>query len=42
MGLWGATDADEAKPKYLTTAEKRDVYADAGGWKQAAGTEKKW
>tara|TARA_Y100001936_G_C16090385_1_gene685597 strand:- start:2222 stop:2815 length:594 start_codon:yes stop_codon:yes gene_type:complete len=40
MGLWGATDADEAKPKYLTTAEKRDVYADAGGWKQAAGTEK--
>ena len=27
MGSWGATDANEAKPKYLTTVEKRDVYA---------------
>jgi len=40
MGLWGATDADEAKPKYLTTVEKRDVYGDSGGWKLAPGTAK--
>ena len=38
MGLWGATDADEAKPKYLTAVEKRDVYGDSGGWKLAPGT----
>ena len=27
MGLWGATDADESKPKNLTTAEKKEVFA---------------
>lgn len=32
MGLWGATDADEAKPKHLTTAEKKQVYATTAGW----------
>ena len=25
MGLWGATDADESQPKYLTDAEKLKV-----------------
>jgi len=32
MGLWGASDADESKPKHLTTAEKKQVYATAAGW----------
>tara|TARA_Y100001949_G_C15812964_1_gene254300 strand:- start:45 stop:617 length:573 start_codon:yes stop_codon:yes gene_type:complete len=34
MGSWGATTTDEAKPKYLTDAEKRDAYATTGGWTQ--------
>ena len=37
MALWGATTADEAKPKYLTTEEKRDVYATTAGWTAPAG-----
>ena len=32
MGLWGATDTDESKPKHLTTAEKKQVYATTAGW----------
>ena len=36
MGLWGATDADEAKPKHLTTAEKKNVFATASGWVRKA------
>ena len=32
MGLWGATDADESKPKHLTTAEKKQVFATTSGW----------
>jgi hypothetical protein len=32
MPLWGATDADESKPKNLTIAEKKQVFAKAGGW----------
>ena len=28
----GATDADEAKPKFLTTAKKSDTYATPKGW----------
>ena len=32
MGLWGATDADESKPKHLTTAEKKQVFATTKGW----------
>ena len=32
MALWGASDADEAKPKWLTTAEKKTVYATSAGW----------
>ena len=31
MSLWGATDADESKPKNLTTAEKKEVFASAQG-----------
>jgi len=37
MGLWGATDADEAQPKYLTDAEKLKVYANTHGWVMEAG-----
>tara|TARA_Y100001951_G_scaffold94944_1_gene91896 strand:- start:223 stop:798 length:576 start_codon:yes stop_codon:yes gene_type:complete len=37
MSSWGATTTDESKPKYLTTAEKRDVYATTAGWTAAAG-----
>ncbi len=36
MGLWGATDADESKPKHLTTAEKKNVFATASGWVRKA------
>ena len=32
MALWGASDADESKPKWLTTAEKKTVYATTAGW----------
>ena len=32
MALWGTTDADEAKPKWLTAEQKRSVFATAGGW----------
>ena len=32
MALWGASDADEAKPKWLTTAEKKTVLATTAGW----------
>ena len=38
MGLWGATDADESKPKNLTTAEKKEVFANASGWVREAGS----
>ena len=38
MALWGTTDADEAKPKWLTTAEKKEVYANASGWVVEAGS----
>jgi len=38
MGLWGATDADESKPKNLTTAEKKEVFANTKGWVLEAGT----
>ena len=36
MGLWGATDADEAKPKHLSTAEKKNVFATTAGWVRKA------
>jgi len=38
MPLWGNTDADESKPKWLTTAEKKEVYANAEGWVVEAGS----
>lgn len=38
MSLWGASDADESKPKFLTDAEKKEVFANASGWVQEAGT----
>ena len=37
MSSWGATTTDEAKPKYLTDVEKRDVYATTAVWTAAAG-----
>ena len=38
MGLWGATDADESKPKNLTAAEKKEVFANTKGWVLEAGS----
>lgn len=38
MSLWGASDADESKPKFLTDAEKKEVFANASGWVQEAGS----
>ena len=32
MALWGNTDADEAKPKWLTTDEKDTTFATERGW----------
>ena len=34
MSLWGASDADESKPKNLTTVEKKLVFASTRGWVQ--------
>ena len=38
MPLWGATDADESKPKHLTAAQKKEVFATAKGWVVEAGS----
>ena len=38
MPLWGATDADESKPKWLTTAQKKEVFANTTGWVVEAGS----
>ena len=38
MSNWGATAADESKPKYLTAAQKKEVYANASGWVVEAGS----
>ena len=38
MSNWGATDADESKPKFLTEAQKREVYATQAGWVIEAGS----
>ena len=38
MSNWGATDADESKPKWLTTAQKKEVYANTSGWVVEAGS----
>jgi len=37
MALWGNTDADEAKPKWMTSAEKADVFATDRGWVKLNG-----
>ena len=33
MALWGISDADESKPKWLNDADKKKVYADASVWR---------
>ena len=38
MALWGITDADEAKPKWLTDAQKKEVFANNSGWVLEAGS----
>jgi len=38
MPLWGITDTDESKPKWLTDAEKKEVYADNSGWVVEGGS----
>ena len=38
MALWGITDADEAKPKWLTDAEKKQVFANNSGWVVEGGS----
>tara|TARA_Y100000004_G_scaffold184324_1_gene233214 strand:- start:9 stop:593 length:585 start_codon:yes stop_codon:yes gene_type:complete len=38
MGLWGATDADEAKPKFLTSDQKDEIQATSSGWVIEAGS----
>ena len=37
MGSWGATDANESKPSFLTDVEKRSAYATTKGWVVPAG-----
>jgi len=37
MALWGTTDADEAKPKWLTAQQKTNVFATVSGWTQLNG-----
>lgn len=42
MSLWGTgTDSNEAKPKWLTRAGKRNIFADSRGWveRRPDGTE---
>ena len=38
MPLWGNSDSDESKPKNLTTAEKKEVFATNSGWVREAGS----
>ena len=38
MALWGITDADESKPKWLTTAQKKEIYANNSGWVVEGGS----
>tara|TARA_Y100000593_G_scaffold12595_1_gene23274 strand:- start:21258 stop:21836 length:579 start_codon:yes stop_codon:yes gene_type:complete len=32
MALWGVSDADEAKPKWLSDTDKSNTFASAAGW----------
>ena len=38
MPLWGNSDADESKPKWLTDAQKKEVFANTSGWVVEAGS----
>ena len=38
MPLWGAAEGSEALPKFLTTAQKKDVFASNAGWVVEAGS----
>ncbi len=38
MPLWGAAEGSEALPKFLTTAQQKDVYANNKGWVVEAGS----
>ena len=38
MPLWGAVDSSEAKPKFLTDAEKDETFANDSGWVTEAGS----
>ena len=38
MPLWGKTDADESKPKWLTDEQKKEVFANASGWVVEGGS----
>ena len=38
MPLWGNSDADESKPKWLSTAQKKEVFANSSGWVVEGGS----
>ena len=38
MPLWGAVEGSEALPKFLTTAQQKDVFANNSGWVVEAGS----
>ena len=38
MGLWGASDAAEDKPKHFTTEQKEEIVANEHGWTVKAGS----
>ena len=38
MPLWGAAEGSEELPKFLTTAQQKDVYATNSGWVVEAGS----
>ena len=38
MPLWGNSDTDESKPKWLTDEQKKDVFANLSGWVVEGGS----
>ena len=38
MSSWGAVEGSEALPKFLTTAQQKDVFANQSGWVVEAGS----
>ena len=38
MPLWGAVEGSEALPKFLNTAQQKDVFANQSGWVVEAGS----